>query len=75
MNIDHSFQRWNNLNLIKILVFFFILLSYGQNLAANILKHLVDQLEQRILRTDQSKNALKHLHRVDRISCYIRCWN
>jgi len=37
-------------------------------LATNALKHVMDQLEEKILQTDQLKNASKHLqHRVDRI--------
>jgi len=31
----------------------------GQSLARNALKHLMDQLEERILQTDQLKNASK----------------
>jgi len=39
----------------------------GKNLATNALKHLMDQLEERILQIDQLKNASKRLqHRVDR---------
>jgi len=33
----------------------------GQNLTTNALKHLVDQLEKRILQIYQSKITLKHL--------------
>jgi len=39
-------------------------LDYDQSLATNALKHLMDQLEERILQidfTDLSKNVLKHL--------------
>jgi len=37
--------------------------DYGcdQSLATNALKHLMDQLEERILQTDQLKNVSKHL--------------
>jgi len=33
----------------------------GQNLVTNALKHLMDQLEERILQIDQLKNTLKRL--------------
>ena len=33
-------------------------LGYGQSLATNALKHLMDQLEEKILQTDQLKNVL-----------------
>ena len=36
------------------------LLLCGQSLATNALKHLMDQLEERILQTDQLKNTSKH---------------
>jgi len=35
--------------------------DYGQSLVTNALKHLMDQLEERILQTDQLKNASKRL--------------
>jgi len=39
--------------------------GYGQS--SNALKHLTDQLEERILQTDQLKNTSKRLqHRFDR---------
>ena len=34
---------------------------YGQILAVNALKRLMNQSEERILQNDQSKNALMHL--------------
>jgi len=38
-----------------------------QSFVTNALKNLMDQLEERILQTDQLKNASKRLqHRVDR---------
>jgi len=42
---------------------FYSLVRYGcgQSLTTNALKHLVDQLEKRILQIYQSKIALKHL--------------
>jgi len=44
-----------------------IVLGCGQNLATNTLKHLMDQLEERILQTDQLKNASKRLqYRINR---------
>jgi len=40
-------------------------IGYGQSLATNALKHLIDQLEEIILQIDQLKNASKRLqHRV-----------
>jgi len=46
-----------------------------QSLATNALEHLINQLEERILQTDQLKNASKRLHhRVDRtLSVHIVC--
>jgi len=42
--------------------------SCGQSLATNALKHFMDRLKERILQTDQLKNASKRLqHSVDRI--------
>ena len=35
--------------------------GYGQSLATNILKHLMNQLEKRILQTGQLKNTSKRL--------------
>jgi len=44
----------------------------GQSLATNALKHLMDQLEERILQINQLKNTSKCLqHRVDQI--ILRC--
>jgi len=44
-----------------------IVLGCGQNLATNTLKHLMDQLEERILQTDQLKNTSKRLqYRINR---------
>jgi len=41
-------------------------LGCSQNLATNALKRLMDQLEEKILQTDQLKNSSKRLqHRVD----------
>ena len=41
--------------------------SCSQSLVINALKHLMDQLEKRILQIDQLKNASKH--RIDHILC------
>ena len=42
----------------------------GQSLVTNALKCLMDQLEEKILQTDQLKNASKRLqHRVDYTLC------
>jgi len=44
-----------------------VLKGCNQSLATNALKHLMDQLEERILQTNQLKTALKRLqHCIDR---------
>jgi len=51
------------------MLFHLCIFGCGENLTTNALKHLMDQLEERILQIDQLKNASKRLHRVDRTLC------
>jgi len=45
----------------------------SQSFASNALKHLMDKLEERILQTDQLKNASKRLqHRLDCILSHYK---
>jgi len=54
-------SRENNINSNNQLITMHELyLSYGQSLATNALKRLLDQLEERILQTDQLKKRLQH---------------
>jgi len=50
-------------------LFHLCIFGCGENLTTNALKHLMDQLEEKILQIDQLKNASKRLHRVDRTLC------
>jgi len=56
-----------------LLIDSFMQYGCGQNLATNALKHLMDQLEERILQTDQLKNASKRLQRIALTVSYVLC--
>jgi len=51
----------DSLSVLFFSVLFFPLFRCDQSITTNALKHLVDQLEKRILQIDQSKIASKHL--------------